>query len=194
MSSFTKESGVAMHRSLLRACVACALLVGWSSVLAASQASSVRAASDSPIVKQMKVNGVELAYVEEGSGVPVVFVHGALLDWRSFDLLRPAVAAGYRYVAYSRRYHQPNRWTGDGSDYSYQLHEDDLVAFIAGLGAGPVHLVGHSYGGGVVLLTALDHPELVKSAVIGEPGSLFPDLISEEPEGSRPGPARRGGP
>jgi pimeloyl-ACP methyl ester carboxylesterase len=70
-----------------------------------------------------------------------------------------------------------------GDQYSYQDHENDLVAFIKALGAGPAHLVGNSYGGGIVVLTALDHPELVKSAVIGEPGSLFPNLIADQPEG-----------
>lgn len=171
-----------MTRSLVWTTVAFALFLA-RPVQAASRTGETRLASDLPPVKQMKVNGVELAYVEQGSGVPVVFVHGAVGDWRTFDLLRPAVAARYRYVAYSRRYHYPNRWSGDGSDYSYQLHENDLVAFIKALGAGPVHLVGNSYGGGIVLLTALDHPELVKSAVIGEPGSLFPDLISDQREG-----------
>jgi len=174
---------IAMTRSLVRTTLASVLLFACNPVQAASHAAAARLASDPPTVKQMKVNGVDLAYIEQGSGVPVVFVHGAVGDWRTFDLLRPAVAARYRYVAYSRRYHYPNRWSGDGSDYSYQLHENDLVAFIKALGAGPVHLVGNSYGGGIVVLTALDHPELVKSAVIGEPGSLFPDLISDQPEG-----------
>jgi pimeloyl-ACP methyl ester carboxylesterase len=130
-----------------------------------------------PALKQITANGVELAYVDQGSGEPVVFVHGACGDWRTFDVLRPEIAARHRYVAYSRRYHRPNPWPGDGSDYSYQLHEADLVAFIEALKAGPVHLVGNSYGGAVVLLVALHHPELVRSAVANEPGSLFPHLI-----------------
>jgi len=127
----------------------------------------------------MKANGAELAYVEQGTGTPVVFVHGTLGDWRTLDALRPAVAKRWRYVAYSRRYHQPNQWTGDASDYSYQLHEGDLVAFIQGLGAGPVHLVGHSYGALVVLLVAMDHPEMLKSAVIAEPP--VNELIADRP-------------
>ena len=130
-----------------------------------------------PALKQISASGVDLAYVDQGSGEPVVFVHGACGDWRTFDLLRPEIAAHHRYVAYSRRYHWPNPWPGDGSDYSYQLHEADLVAFIEALQAGPVHLVGNSYGGGVVLLVALHHPELVRCAVANEPGSLFPHLI-----------------
>jgi pimeloyl-ACP methyl ester carboxylesterase len=170
-----------MIRSLTVKVAATAFLVASPQVRFASAA---EAAPSSPQVRQMRANGVDLAYVEQGSGVPVIFVHGAVGDWRTFDGVRPAVAARYRYVAYSRRYHYPNPWPGDGSDYSYQLHEQDLVAFIRALNAGPVHLVGTSYGAAVVLLAVLDHPELVKSAVIGEPGSLFPDLITGQPSAS----------
>lgn len=132
-------------------------------------------------MNQLRANGVELPYVEEGSGEPVIFVHGSCGDWRSFDVLRPTFAARYRYVSYSRRCHGSNAWLGDGSDYSYRLHAADLAALIEALDAGPVHLVGNSYGGGVALLVALSRPDLVKRAVINEAGSLFPELIEDRP-------------
>jgi hypothetical protein len=47
-------------------------------------------------------------------------------------------------------------WPGDGSDYFFQFHAADLVAFIQGLDAGPVHLVDTSYGGFLVTLVALE--------------------------------------
>ncbi|HVI96832.1 MAG TPA: alpha/beta hydrolase [Anaeromyxobacter sp.] len=135
-----------------------------------------------PPLRQLRANGVELAFVDEGAGEPVVFVHGACGDWRTFDVLRPLAARRARYVAYSRRYHQPNPWPDDGSDYSYPLHAADLIAFIEALDAGPVHLVGHSYGAGVVLLAILDRPGLVRRAVVNEAGSLFPKLIEGRPD------------
>ena len=83
-----------------------------------------------------------------------------------------------RIVSYSRRYHYPNQWPGDGSDYSLALHAKDLEGFIRVLNAGPVHLVGNSYGGFVVAIVATEHPELVRSVVVGEPavGVLIKDL------------------
>jgi pimeloyl-ACP methyl ester carboxylesterase len=140
---------------------------------------SFRAAAETPPVKQLRVNGVDLAYVEEGTGPTVVFVHGANGDWRTWDWLRPAVPERYHYVAYSLRYHLPNPWPGDGSDYSHRLHADDLVAFIQGLNAGPVHLVGSSYGGFIVTLVGIEHPELVRSALVSDPG------VTEETDGNR---------
>jgi non-heme chloroperoxidase len=100
--------------------------------------------------------------------VPVLFVHGALEDYREWEPQRAAIAEHHRFVTYSRRYHWPNAWAGDGSDYSYELHAADLAAFIGALGAGPVHLVGHSWGGSVAMLMALDHPELVRSLTVLE--------------------------
>ncbi len=36
-------------------------------------------------VKQMHVNGIDMAYVEEGRGETVVFIHGAIGDWRNWE-------------------------------------------------------------------------------------------------------------
>jgi pimeloyl-ACP methyl ester carboxylesterase len=123
-------------------------------------------------VKQKRVNGINLAFVEEGTGETVVFVHGANGDWRTWDSLRSYIAEKYQYVALSRRYHQPNPWPGDGSDYSLLMHVEDLAAFIRALGVGPAHLVGGSYGGWVAVLVALQYPDLVKSLVLSEPGLI----------------------
>ena len=136
--------------------------------------------SEPPQVKQFRVNGVDLAYIDQGKGVAVVFVHGAAGDWRSWDFMRPYVAENYRFISYSRRYHYPNQWPGDGSDYSFALHATDLEIFIRELNAGPVHLVGNSYAGFVVAIVAIEHPELLRSVTIIEPGIGV--LIKDLPE------------
>jgi len=133
-----------------------------------------------PPLERLAVNRTELAFAQEGEGVPVVFLHPTAGDWRSFDLHRPAIADRYRYVAYSRRYHYPNASAGDGSDYTDQAHLADLVAFLRALDAGPVHLVGASSGAALALRAALQYPELVRSAVLDEPD--LPSLIAALPE------------
>ena len=47
-------------------------------------------------------------------------------------------------------------------------HVEDVAAFIRALNVGKVHLVGNSYGGGVVGRVALKYPELLRSVVVGE--------------------------
>ena len=132
-------------------------------------------------VEHAHVNGVDLPYVEDGQGVPVVFVHGSMTDYRIWEAERPAVAAHYRFIAYNQRYFGGASWPDDGRNFTQMTHADDLIAFIKNLNAGPVHVVAWSYGGSVATLAASQHPEMFRSLSIHEPtiGSLIVDM----PEG-----------
>jgi pimeloyl-ACP methyl ester carboxylesterase len=114
----------------------------------------------SPTPAWMNIGDTELAYVEQGRGTAIVFVHGGGGDWRTWEPLRPYIAASFRFVAYSRRYHHPNDKAGAGVAYTVPAQADDLIAFLLALGAGPVHAVGGSYGARVVLEAAVKRPEL----------------------------------
>jgi pimeloyl-ACP methyl ester carboxylesterase len=140
-------------------------------MLAVSQASSVEAPK-AALIKEASVNGVALVYQEQGDGAPVVFIHGCCTDYRAWNAQRQAVAPHYRFIALNMRYFGTAPWPDDGSKYSHQTDVDDIAAFIRGLNAGPVDLVGWSYSGPIVMLVALQHPELVRSLAIHEPGSL----------------------
>jgi pimeloyl-ACP methyl ester carboxylesterase len=131
------------------------------------------------IPRQAEVNGAQLAYVEQGQGAPLVLVHGSIADHRSWDRQRPLLARQYRVIAYSQRYFGPGPWQPGWPKIGVPSQSEDLVAFLRGLQAGPVHLVGWSSGGTVVLNVALQHPELVKSAFVYEPS-----LTSVVPEGA----------
>jgi hypothetical protein len=73
-------------------------------------------------VKQVRVNGTELAYVEWGQGQPVVLVLGGVGDYRLWTSQMPALSTRYRVIAYSFRYHYPNAPAGADSDYTVPLH------------------------------------------------------------------------
>jgi pimeloyl-ACP methyl ester carboxylesterase len=124
-------------------------------------------------VHRVTVLGTELAWVEQGSGPPVVFVHGSGADLRTWGYqMGPLAEASFRAIAYSRRFHHPNAPPNGDEPYRAARHADDLVAFIDALHAGPVHIVASSYGGVVALLVARDHPALVRSMVLTEPAML----------------------
>jgi pimeloyl-ACP methyl ester carboxylesterase len=114
-----------------------------------------------------------------GSGPDVVLVHGALGDYRQWDAIASALSPRFRVHAVSRRHHWPGPMPATDAPYSYEGHRDDLVAFLSAIGQ-PVHLVGHSYGAGVVLMAALHSPEQLRSLTIIEPafGSLLPDVVA----------------
>ena len=118
----------------------------------------------------MEVNGVSLAYVDEGSGVSIVFVHPALLDHRGWEGQRESFAKTNRFIAFDQRYFGTAAWPDKGEGFSKETQISDLTTFIRGLNAGPVHLVGWSMSGDAVLTVALRNPELVRSAFVYEPG------------------------
>jgi pimeloyl-ACP methyl ester carboxylesterase len=135
------------------------------------------------MMRQPRVNGVELAYIDQGSGAPVVFVHGAWMDLRYWEPQRQAIATQYRFIAYSLRYHATASWPDAGQHYAVPTHVADLVAFLRQLHAGPVHLVGLSSGGRLVTLVALESPDLVRSLTVLEPplDELLVDLPEAQP-------------
>lgn len=126
----------------------------------------------------VRVNGVDLEYVDEGAGVPVVFSHGGSSDLRYWEPQREVFAAHHRFVAYSHRFHGTGPWPANG-DYSADAHLADLVAIMRRLGTGPVHLVGFSTA--IALRATLREPSLVRSLTIIEPN--VPWLLEGHPEG-----------
>lgn len=127
------------------------------------------------------VNGAELAYVEEGSGEPVVFVHGGISDLTIWKYQIPAFAESYRAIAYSRRYAWPNEEIPDGADDQMVPHADDLAALIETLDAAPAHLIGNSWGAFICLFTALRRPDLVRTLTLEEP-PVLPLFVSTPPK------------
>jgi pimeloyl-ACP methyl ester carboxylesterase len=129
-----------------------------------------KGASSSEVkTKEVQVNGLTLHYIERGQGTPVVLVHGTLGDYRTWDGQLEAFSTRYQLISYSRRYHYPNEWTKDSTDFSVTIHARDLAALIKALSLPPVHLIGHSYGAFISLLVARDHPEVIRSLTLGEP-------------------------
>ena len=118
------------------------------------------------------VDGAALAYREQGDGEPVVLVHGSASDLRTWERQVPAISESHRVIAYSRRYARPNKDIRPGLDDQMTPHVDDLVAFLRAIDGAPAHLVGHSWGAFICLLTAIWHPQLARSLVLQEPPVL----------------------
>jgi pimeloyl-ACP methyl ester carboxylesterase len=144
-----------------------------------------------PELKSLRVNGYDMAYVERGSGPPMVLVHGANSDYRFFSEVMDAFAARHRVISVSLRHYYPERWDGKGADFSMRQHVADMAEFIRKLGAGPVHLVGHSRGGTLALYLAHAHGDLVRTVAISEGGSGMP-AFAPQADGDGKKPARPG--
>ena len=112
------------------------------------------------------VNGVELHYEFHGpeDGELLILNNGVFMSTAAWAFQLPELAMRYRVLAYDMR--------GQGqsehpeSEYSLELHAQDLVALMDALGLAKAHMVGTSYGGELNLLMGIHHPERCQSLVI----------------------------
>lgn len=139
-----------------------------SLIVAVSQLSVAEEVASPKLQKVTVRDGVELHYVELGEGIPIVFIHGGLGDYSTWNNQLGAFAKDYRVIAYSRRYNYPNK-NKIRPGHSAAVEAEDLAAFIREKGLEKVHVVGHSYGAYTGLLLAIGHPELVRTVTLAEP-------------------------
>lgn len=117
------------------------------------------------------LNGAAIEYEVQGSGDPLVLIHGAILADAFFPLLHePDLTSHHRVISYHRRGFA-------GSDRAHApflipQQAADCRALLQHLGIPRAHVAGHSYGAITALQLALDAPEVVQSLALLEPGML----------------------
>ncbi|MGH2707151.1 MAG: alpha/beta fold hydrolase [Actinomycetota bacterium] len=104
----------------------------------------------------------------------MLLVHGSHLCDAFLPLIhQPALTSGYRLIHYHRRGFAAS--THPKEKVSIARQAADAAQLLDRLGmSGPVHVVGHSYGGVIALQLALDTPELVHSLALLEPTRPLP--------------------
>src|SRR5574337_660503 len=106
------------------------LIVNNKFLAASSQCVTPRTHELPPQVKTLPINGYEMAYLERGTGIPLVLVHGGLSDYRHWLLQVRPFSMHYRTISISLRHFYPERWNGNGDDFSVRQHVNDLTSFI----------------------------------------------------------------
>jgi len=117
---------------------------------------------------EANLNNYKFNYVENGDGEKLILVHGSASDYRTWDKQISDFGNYYKTIAYSRRFHWPNKSIQETEDYSMEQHIEDLKEFHKYLDDRPVHLVGHSYGALICLHLAIKNPQLVRSLILAE--------------------------
>ncbi|WMY12278.1 alpha/beta fold hydrolase [Paraburkholderia phenoliruptrix] len=129
-------------------------------------------------------SGICVPYVECGEGEPLVFVHGSLCDYRYWSAQTAALSAHFRCISVSLSHYWPAGEACIQGEFGWQTHVAELAEFIEALGVAPVHLVGHSRGGCVAFHVAREHPRLVKTLTLADPGG--PLQLDGMPEAALP--------
>lgn len=129
---------------------------------------------------------VKLFYTDQGSGQPVVLIHGYPLNGESWGKQQAALLdAGYRVIAYDRRGFGAS--TKAGSGYDYDTFASDLSVLIETLGLTDAVLVGFSMGTGEICryLSTYGSDRIAKVAFLG---SLQPYLLKTDDNPGGAGP------
>lgn len=112
-------------------------------------------------------NGIELHYVEHGSGPLVLFCHGWPESWYSWRHQLQAVGdAGYRAVALHMRGYGKTTQPEDVEAYTISSLVGDVVGSVAGLGESEAIVVGHDWGGPVAWYSALMRPDVFRAVAV----------------------------
>jgi pimeloyl-ACP methyl ester carboxylesterase len=133
--------------------------------------------------KWMDVDGIRTRYFEQGTGSPVVLVHGgtvgsqhAVVDSSCWDMNLPSLSTGLNCIALDRIGQGFTDNPKTDADYTMRASVQHAAAFLRKLGKGPYHLVGHSRGGYLVCRLAFEYPELAKTCTIIGSGTLSPGV------------------
>lgn len=110
-------------------------------------------------------DGIVLNYVRSGTGQALIFIHGAMGDWRAWAPQWDAFSKHFDCISYSRRYSHPNPNPMNSRQHNALVEAWDLEDLMDALAIDKAILVGSSYGGFTALAMALRAPERVQAVV-----------------------------
>lgn len=114
-----------------------------------------------------KVNGVDIYYELDGSGLPIMLMHGGLgADHWGFHWpgAIPPLADTYKLVYYDHRAN--GRSGGDPNTVTFNNLIKDAEGLRQALGLGKVVVLGHSYGGLIALYYAVSYPNSIAGLIL----------------------------
>jgi 3-oxoadipate enol-lactonase len=121
----------------------------------------------------LQLKDVEIYYEVHGEGRPMVFLSETACDgevWKIYQV--PEFSRDYRVIIHD--YRGTGQSGKPSTDYTTKVFCEDLVALMDHLGAEDAIVVGHSMGGRVAQLLALDYPKKVHKLVLASTGAHYP--------------------
>src|SRR3974390_3541363 len=117
---------------------------------------------------------VDIAYLDEGEGEPIVLVHGFAsnkdVNWVAPGWVTTLTRAGRRALALDTRGHGPSSKRYDPADYDRAVMAEDVQALLDHLRIDRADVMGYSMGARITANLALAHGDRLRSIVLGGVG------------------------
>ena len=124
---------------------------------------------------------MDIAFLDEGEGEPVVLVHGFAstkeVNWVKPGWVATLKSAGRRVIALDNRGHGQSAKLYEPASYHTTRMAGDVRALIDHLGLVRADVMGYSMGARIVAFLALEHPAQVRSVVLGGLGMHLIDGV-----------------
>ncbi|MGN6747612.1 MAG: alpha/beta fold hydrolase [Xanthobacteraceae bacterium] len=138
---------------------------------------------------QFTHDGVEISFIDEGQGEPIVLVHGFAsnkeVNWVAPGWMTTLTRAGRRAIALDNRGHGASGKLYDPAAYHSTVMAQDVRALLDHLDLRRADVMGYSMGARITAFLALAHPDRVRAAVLGGLGYRLvegvglPDTIAD---------------
>ena len=116
-------------------------------------------------------DGVEIAYIDEGEGEPLLLIHGfasnVAANWVDPGWVRMLTQSGRRVIAYDNRGHGRSEKLYDPDMYGAPLMAEDGRRLLDHLGIMRADVLGYSMGARIAAFLTLAHPERVRGLILG---------------------------
>jgi len=121
--------------------------------------------------------GLRLAYEVQGSGPPIVLVHGFAsnrgTNWRSPSWYRTLSEAGRQVIALDVRGHGESDKPHDAAAYDEAELASDVVRLLDHLSIARADVMGYSMGGFILLRVLAEQPQRLNKAIIAGVGENY---------------------
>jgi pimeloyl-ACP methyl ester carboxylesterase len=115
----------------------------------------------------VEVNGISLHVKEDGSGTPVLLLHGwpdSAYVWR--NQIPFLTRHGFRTIAPDMRGFGQSSRPAEAAEYALSKSVSDVIGLLDALELDSAHVVGHDWGAAVAWGTAMAHPDRIEKLVV----------------------------
>jgi pimeloyl-ACP methyl ester carboxylesterase len=164
-----------MKVTVQNAVVATGVVLALAAVAARLQTKAAEAAHP-PIGKFLNVDGMQLHYLDRGTGDVIVLIHGngmMIEDFLTSGVI-DELSQTHRVIVFDRPGFGYSDRPGFPADWTADRQADVIAKALAQLGIKSADVAGHSIGTQIAIALALNHPDLVRSLIVIS-GYYFPE-------------------